>query len=346
MKVALLGFPQAGKKTMFALLTGRVLQHPPKENEVVEGVAAVRDPRVDAIARILRRERIKYAELRLFLCPDVHLGVGQHSWLEAARRCDLLCLVVRQFRSAEVYHPEGSVDPERDRRSLEAELLLADLDLVEKRIERIGKDKKHGSISNIQALEEQALLKCKQALENSLPLRSATLAQHETAALKNLNLLTLAPVLWAYNVDEADLGQTMALKADEFRLSCRIEQEIMSIADDAERSEYLRSLGLEAPGIERLNQAAYDTMRLMSFYTMESDEVRAWTIRKGATAPEAAGKVHSDMERGFIRAEVIKYSDLVAAGSLEAVQKLGKANLKGKDYVIEDGDICRFRFNV
>jgi hypothetical protein len=344
MKVALLGFEQAGKKTFFTLLTGRKIPGALKEDESVEGVAPIRDPRVDVLAGICKPERKKYAENTLVLCPTIKEGAASRPWLEAARKCDLVCLVVRDFTADEVYHPAGSVNAERDRSALESELLLADLELIEKRLDRMQKEKKGGQTSR-EAHEEQVLTHLKTTLEKDMRFVSVSLEPQDLDAIKSLGLLTLKPILWAMNVDEGKL-QGPALPTGVFRVSCRIEQEIMALESEEERAEYLRSLGMESSGLDRLNQAAYDAMGLMSFYTIGEDEVRAWTIRKGTPAPQAAGKVHTDIERGFIRAEIIKYDDLVAAGSEAAAKAAGKHQVKGRDYVIEDGDICHFRFNV
>lgn len=329
---------------MFSLLTGRPLPAGHREGEALEGVAAIRDPRVDAIAAIAKPEKIKYAELNVMLCPDLEAGSGARPWLEAVRRCDLVCAVVRAFASAEVYHPAGSVDAARDRANLEAELIFADLEVTEKRLERLGKEKRAG-LNPTQQLEEKALLRIREALEGNRPAMALEYTAQETAAIRSLGLVTLSPVLWAYNVDENEVARP-AGAPNEFRVSCRIEQEIMGFEDPAERAEYLKGLGLEESGLARLNRAAYDTLGLMSFYTMGPDECRAWTIRKQTPAPAAGGKIHSDIERGFIRVEVIKYDDLMAAGSEDEVKKQGRALLKGRDYIIEDGDICHFRFNV
>ncbi len=168
----------------------------------------------------------------------------------------------------------------------------------------------------------------------------------ELSAICSLNLVTLMPVLWIYNVDEDRVAGSAGEGGDVFLISALIEKEIMGIEDPTERDEYLKALDLDTSGLDRLNAAAYDALGLMSFYTMGKDEVRAWTIRKGTPAPAAGGKIHSDIERGFIRVEVIKYDDLVVAGSEAAAKSQGKAHLKGKDYIMEDGDICHFRFNV
>ncbi len=345
MKIALLGLPQSGKRTLFSLLTGREVSDHRGEGESVEGVASIRDPRVDVIARIAQPEKIKYAENRIVLCPDLAEGTGKREWLDAARRCDLLCMVVRAFTSERIYHPSGSVDAERDRRSLNTELLLADLELIEKRLERIAKEKKAGR-TPAQMKEEQTLLKCREAVEAEKNISTLELDQEQLASVKSLNLVTLMPLLWVYNVDEDKVSQNRDGNGDVFTVSALIEKEIMGMDDPGERREYLGALGLTSSGLDRLNAAAYDKLGLMSFYTMGKDEVRAWTIRKGTAAPAAGGKIHSDIERGFIRVEIIKYDDLTSAGSEAAVKSQGKALLKGRDYVIEDGDICNFRFNV
>jgi len=342
MKIALLGLPQAGKRTLFTLLTGRKVPDSRKEDESLEGHAPVRDPRVDTITAIVKPQRTKYAETVFLLCPDVNEGSNERFWLETARRCELLCMVVRAFSSEIVYHPRGTVDPKRDRANLETELMLADLELVDKRLERIGKEKRAGQ-NHLQAVEERTLLKCKQAIESEQKPGTLKLDVEESTSMRSLGLLTLKPIIWTYNVDEKDVKND---GVDPVTISCKIEQEIMAIEDAEERKQYLMEMGLTSPGIDRMNRAAYDTLGLMSFYTMGEDEVRAWTIRKGSTAPTAAGKIHTDMERGFIRVEIVKYNDLISAGNESAVKAQGKIQLKGKDYVIEDGDICNFRFNV
>ncbi len=346
MKIGILGYPQSGKKTLFTLLTGRQVPPTRKETEVLEGIAPIRDPRVDVLSRLVKPERTRYAENSLALLPDVACGGGERPWLEAARRTDLLCIVVRAFPTPSVYHPAGSVDPERDRANLDAELLVADLEMVEKRLERLAKEKRGGQTTQ-QAVEEQALIKCRGVLEAGKPLKSVALEEHEEKTIRSLGLVTMLPILWAYNVGEEQLGvPEWKNRQDAFVVSCLIEQEIAALQDEKERQEYLQSLGLEHSGLDRLNAAAYDTLGLMSFYTIGKDEVRAWTIRKGTRAPEAAGKIHSDIERGFIRADVIRYDELVALGGEDAVRKAGKEQLKGKDYIIQDGDICHFRFSV
>ncbi|MEI6971066.1 MAG: DUF933 domain-containing protein [bacterium] len=349
MKLAILGLPQSGKKTLFTLLVGRAIPPGHSETEPLDGIAPIRDPRVDILAEMTKPEKTTYAENTVVLCPDIKQGSDKREWLDAARRCDLLCVIVRDFASEEVYHPSGSVNASRDRANLATEFLLTDLMLVETRLQRIEKEKRAGQ-TTAQVTEQKILLKCKETLESEKPVRDAGLEPHELAAIRSLEFLTLKPILWVYNVDEAKLGSETRRHDDEkdggFVVSCRIEKEVMALSENSERLAFMNELGLNSLGPDRLNNAAYDAMGLMSFYTIGPDEARAWTIRKGTLAPAAAGKVHTDIERGFIRAEVIKYDDLIKLGSEKAVKEAGKAQLKGKDYIFEDGDICHFRFNV
>lgn len=343
MYIALLGLSGSGKKTMFELMTRRSIPPGRKPDEVVEGIASIRDPRVDRISSLVKPNKITYAENRFALCPDVTLE--ERPWMDGARKADLLCMVVRGFGDPSVFHPQGSVNPDRDVELLSMELAMADLELIDRRLERMAKEKRAGQ-TTAQAQEEKVLLKSKAALEAdpSGRERRLELEPHELLAVRSLGLFILKPLLWVRNVDEGDVAA--AELPGLLSICIKIEREIADISDEAERKQYLEMMGLTAPGVDRVNAAAYERLGLMSFYTMGVDEVRAWTIRKGARAPEAAGRIHTDIERGFIRAEVIKYDDLMDAGSEEAVKARGKAYLKGKEYVIEDGDICHFRFSV
>ncbi len=343
MKIALLGMPQSGKRTLFFVLTGRRAPEHRKADEVTEGLAPIRDPRVDTLTRIAQPRKTTYAENIFALCPDVAAG-GRREWVEAARRCDLLCWLLRGFESGTVYHPAGSVDAVRDRNELETEALFADLELVEKRLDRIAKEDRSGK-TPARMLEEKTLQKLRAVLEEGRAARTVELTDPETAAIYSLGLLTLKPFLWLVNVGEEAIDTPSPFE-EAYVVSCRIEEEIMAIGDATERADFLESIGLSAPGVDRVNAAAYKALGLMSFYTIGPDEVRAWTIARGATAPVAGGKVHTDIQRGFIRAEIIAYDDLTAAGSEAAAKQLGKMQLRGRDYVMQDGDIAHFLFNV
>jgi len=342
MRIALLGLPQSGKKTLFVLLTGREVPAGRKAHEEIEGAARVADPRVDRLAEMYRPRKVTYAENHFVLCPDMTEGGGR-DWYDAARGCDLLCLIVRAFAAGHVYHPAGSVDAERDLALLQTELVISDLERVMNRILRIEKEKMRGP-SPARDIEERALRKIWTALDEGRCCDGVDLEDDERKALQNLSPVTIRSTLAVLNISEDALGQPVT--PGRFAVCAQIEREIRAIADPDERREFLAALGIETPGLDRLNAAAYERLGLMSFYTVGNDEVRAWTIRRGATAPEAGGRIHSDIARGFIRVEVIKYEDLLAAGSEKAVKEQGKAQLRGKDYVMEDGDICHFLFNV
>ncbi len=343
MQVALLGLAQAGKKTLFSLLTGREVTGAAKRGETIEGIASVRDPRVDVLSEMYQPEKTIYAENHFVLCPDIAVGSEARTWLDPAQRCDLLCCVIRAFEAPDVYHPNGSVDAARDRAEIQAELILADMYMVETRLENIAKDKRKYKTTK-HDVQEQALRLCAEALENEKPLSTLEFSPPHKEAIKGMDLITRKPVMFVENVSEDDIGTP----ADDgtVTISCAIEKEIAAIEDEEERGEFMAEMGLDSPGLDRVNAAIYDALGLMSFYTLGTDECRAWTIRKGATAPVAGGVIHSDIEHGFIRVQIIRFDDLVAAGSEEAAKQNGRMPLKGKDYVIEDGDLCDFLFNV
>jgi len=344
MKIAILGLAQTGKKTLFTLLTGRTVPDSRKPGEAIEGIAPIQDGRVDALKNLYQPEKTTYAENQFVLCPDItDSSSSSRLWMDPARRCDLLCLLIRDFDSPDIFHPSGSVDPARDRAMIETELLLADMQLVETRLQRIAKEKKGGQTTE-QVLEEEILQRFNSALEEEKFLSSVNLEPHEEKLINSLDLVTRTPLLFAYNVAEDDIGKDFG--AGVFTISCAIESEIAAIDDEEERQEFMDAMGITQPSLERINAALYDALGLMSFYTSGVDECRAWTIRKGSTAPVAGGKIHSDIERGFIRVEVMKFDDLMAAGSEQGVKQAGKMQLNGKDYIIEDGDICNFLFNV
>lgn len=343
MKIAILGLAQTGKKSLFSLLTGRSVPAARKPGEAVEGIAPIHDSRVDALSDLYQPKKTTYAENQFVLCSDITTGSTSRHWMDPARRCDLLCLLIRAFDAPEIFHPSGSVDPARDRAMIEAELLLADMQLVETRLQRMAKEKRGGQTSE-QALEEEILQRFSAALEEEKFLSTVKLEPAEEQVIRSLNLVTRIPLIIAYNVNEDEISKDFG--SGIFTLSCEIEREIAAMDNAEERAEFMEAMGISQPSLDRINAAMYDALGLMSFYTSGKDECRAWTIRKGSSAPVAGGKIHSDIERGFIRVEVMKYADLMAAGSELGVKQGGKMQLHGKDYVIADGDICNFLFNV
>lgn len=358
----IVGLPMVGKTTVFNLLTGsgaNTSRYFTGKTETNVGMARVPDSRVDFLAGLCRPRRTVYA---LIQCSDVPglvrgaargEGVG-NQFLAGIRGVDLLIMVLRAFADPEVPHADGSIDPLRDAETGLLELLLADMELIERRIGRLQSAKK---ITKEAARELPVLEKCLAALEKEIPLRGLELAPEEREALSAHSFFTEKPVLFLVNTDEdqfrekdypgkESLASFAAAQGIPLLEVCALLEMEIGRLDDDERPLFLAELGIAEPGTARLARAAYERLGLISFFTTGADEVRAWTIRRGTNAKSAAGKVHSDMERGFIRAEVIRFADLFALGSLAKVKEKGLARLEGKDYIVEDGDIITFRFNV
>ncbi len=350
MDLGLIGLPGAGKSAVLRLLTGA-----PAGTRTA--VAQVPDPRLDVLAslfhpRKLTRASIGLTELPAFL-PGRTPRAEVNTVLDLARRADALMAVIRCFRDPAVPHPLSAVEPERDARALIEELILADLERVESVAARLGKSHARKP-EETRALE--ALTLCQPVLEGGQPLRGAGLTEEQSASLSGYGLVTGKPLLLAANLDEEDLrgGQGVpaplrALAAEAgvavIPFCAAVEEEIAAL-EAAERADFLAAYGLEETGAERLARAAYAALGLISFLTAGEDEVRAWPIRAGTRARQAAGKVHSDIERGFIRAEVAGWADLERAGSWKALREQGRLRIEGKDYVVQDGDVIEYRFNV
>lgn len=358
MHIGLIGLPQAGKKTLLRLLTHVDATSAAASNGgVVPGVCPVRDPRVDRLTALYNPKKTTPATIQYLLMPDMTKDSAKNQeLLKALQTVDVLAHVVRAFADDTVFHLEGSVDPLRDIETIHAELILNDLLFVEKRLERIAKA--HGRRSTgVDRSKEQAFLTKLQAhLNESLSLRTLPLDAEEEKLLSGATLLTRKPLLVILNVGEDAVRDEQLLKQVQQRtlqyqvyvvqVSAKIEEELSQLDDPAERAAFLKELGIAESAIDRLTRVSYEALGLISYFTVGADEVRAWTVRRGASAAEAGGAIHSDIERGFIRAELIKYDDLIMLGTEHAVAGAGKVALKGKEYVVEDGDILNFRFNV
>ncbi|NLG83637.1 MAG: redox-regulated ATPase YchF [Firmicutes bacterium] len=358
MKLGLVGLPAAGKTTIFNLLTGAEDEgFATGRPEARVGMATVPDPRVDWLASLYRPRRTIHAQIECLDLPGLSLGesrTGRNQFLSAARNVDALVQVVRSFRNEAVPHLLGEIDPARDLELLQTELLLADLDVVEKRIERLRGQKK---LSKENLIELGALEKILPVLETAGRVASVDLTEEEKAALRGFAFLTERPVLVVVNQDEEQFRTGVYPAAEKLMAMARahgmpvlplcgqLELEIARL-EPAERAFFLADLNLTESGIARLARAAYDLLGLISFFTVGEDEVKAWTIQAGTNARRAAGKIHSDMEKGFIRAEVVSYQDLARLGSMAKVREHGLFRLEGKEYIVQDGDIITFRFNV
>jgi GTP-binding protein YchF len=355
-QLGITGFPKAGKTTLFNLLTSSEVATDKfvKSTEAHLGIAHVPDRRLEALRKLYKPKKFTPATIQYLDIPGVEKGHGAADLnLAKLKEVDGLVYVVRAFEDPELLHPEGSVDPARDVASFDLELIFADLELVERRLERLGQSKKH--VLTDQESREETLLRnvIRPALEMEKPLRSLELGNDDEKRLRGFQLLSAKPLLLVANVAEDSLATT---SADSLGLelgpatggvfmSLPIEAEITHLPEE-EQEEFLTELGFDQPSLDRAIQASYRLLGRISFFTVGEDEVRAWTIRRGAPARSAARAIHSDLERGFIRAEVVLWEDLVRMGSLAACRDGGTLRLEGKEYIVQDGEIVHVRFNV
>jgi hypothetical protein len=361
MEVGIIGLPQAGKTTIFNALTHSQAQtnaHGSGKGGINIAVVDVPDARVDTLSTMFKPRKTVFAKVQFDDVSGVARGQAQGSGLDLAvlnalSKCDALLQVVRAFDDEQVVHPEGSVDAMRDVESLRLELIISDLGIIERKLERIDASLKKARPDERPHIEaEQALmLRLKEALEAEQPIVDVEISDKAERVLRDYHFLTAKPALVVLNLgengrDNYDLNalaahrQTLALE-----LRGALEMEIAQLPAE-ERELFLKSYNIAEPGLNVLVRESYKLLGLMSFFTVGEDEVRAWTVRRGATAVEAAGAIHSDLARGFIRAEVISYDDMIACGTLAEVRNRGKLRLEGKTYIVQDGDILNIRFSV
>jgi len=345
MRIGIIGLAQSGKRSLFKLLTGADAPPARGRGEHPVGIGAVPDPRVDELSALYKPKKTRYAEIEWVLFPALPSDEkARRGWIEAARELDGLCYVVRQFTDPGVYHEDGSVDAARDVEKLDLELAFADLAVIETRLERLAKDTAKKTAAEREK-QVAVLTKLKEAVETERPVREVELSKDEETRLGGLKFLSRKECMVVVNVDDDIAGDASALEAIPSRgrevvaVSAKIEAELAEIEDPAERAEFLSDLGLAESGAARMARGALGTLGLMPFFTVGPDEVRAWLVRRGAPAPEAAGVIHTDFERTFIRAEVMRPEELLAAGSEAKLKEQGKVALKGKDYVVQEGDI-------
>ena len=358
MKAGILGLTLAGKSTLFQLLTGTQAAAPGGRPEARVGVARVPDPRVDRLAAIFRPRKRTLATVEYVDVPGVAKGEGGALVdLPALRGVDALVHVVRAFESDTVPHPDGSVDPLRDAKMLELELILADLGTVERRLERLEATIKKASKAEDVA-ERSLFLRLEETLEAEKPLREMGTTDEEDHRLRGYALLSGKPMLVVANLGETEIREAAAFLERSglaafarkpgvalCAVSAPIEAEMADLSPEDAKA-FRDDLSLAEPGLERVIRSTYDLLGLISFLTAGEDECRAWTICRGTRAQVAAGTIHSDIERGFIRAQVVPFEELVAAGSIAACRERGSLRLEGRDYEVKDGDVIEFRHNV
>ncbi|MGE5361965.1 MAG: redox-regulated ATPase YchF [Bacteroidales bacterium] len=359
LRTALIGFPSSGKSTLFQLMTSHRESPRGGKLEVLVGVAKVPDPRLDRLTAMYNpRKRVpatvEFADLA---APG---RTAAQALLDVApfRDADALVHVIRTFRDESVPRGAGSSTPAKDAQAMEDELILADLAVAERRMERIERDLKKGRTPELEK-ERDVIVRCREALEAGSPIRALALEADDRKRLRGFQFLSAKPLLLVINVDEEDLAVLGAAGEAAERVGladflsrgatravgvcAKIELEIAQL-DAADAAVFLADLGLHETGIDRVVRVAYDLLGYISFFTVGEDECRAWSIPKGTVAQLAAGEIHSDISRGFIRAEVVSYDALIARGSMQACKEHGEVRLEGKEYVVQDGDIVNFRF--
>ncbi len=357
----IVGLPNVGKSTLFNALTKATIaaeNYPFCTIDPNVGVVPVPDPRMDKLAEIANPERVLPTTIEFVDIAGLVAGASKgeglgNQFLGNIRETDAIIHVVRCFEDENVVHVAGKVDPLGDIDVINTELALADMNTVEKALQRAAKASKSGNKDEL--ARKNVLEKVSRHLDEGLPVRTMELTEDEQELLKELCLITIKPVLYVANVQDDGfennpmLDQVTQLAKQEnaqiVSVCAAIEAEIVQLEED-EKKEFLDDLGLEEPGLDRVIRAAYDLLDLSTYFTVGVKEVRAWTIPKGASAPQAAGVIHTDFEKGFIRAEVIAYEDFVAGNGEQGAKDAGKWRLEGKDYIVQDGDVVHFRFNV
>jgi ribosome-binding ATPase len=357
MEFGILGLELSGKSTLFALLTGQAAAAAHGKREAHRGVAQVPDQRLTRLSALYSPRKTTPATVQFVDVPSVTKGGSAALNLPELRTMDGLAVVVRGFASDAVPHPEGAVNPAHDVELLETELLLADLAIADARLERLGRELGKRRAPELEA-ERAALEKCRPALAEGTPLRDVALSADEARLLKGFTFLTRKPLLVILNageddvadlagaVERAGLGAYLGRPATAVCPVCATLEEEVSRLAPADQAEFLRDLGLPDRALDRVLQAAYHLLGLISFLTAGEDECRAWSIPAGTPAVRAAGVIHSDLEKGFIRAEVVPWEELLDAGSFPACRQRGTLRLEGKEYVVQDGDVINVRFNV
>ncbi len=354
--IGIVGLPNAGKSTLFNALTKNdvlAANYPFATIEPNVGVVGVPDDRLQPLAELFDSARILPATVEFVDIAGIVRGASEgeglgNKFLSHIRESAAICQVTRVFRDEDVTHVDGEVNPESDLGTISTELILADLQTVEKAIPRLEKEARGNKslVANLDAAREAMA-----ALEAGTPVINTTI---DRALIRELSLLTAKPFIYVFNCDADELAdddlkkkmQDLVAPSEAIFLDAKFEAELVELDDDAEAHEMLHELGIEESGLDQLARVGFDTLGLQTYLTAGPKETRAWTIRKGATAPEAAGVIHTDFQRGFIKAEIVSYDDLLSAGTMLRAKEAGRVRMEGKDYVMHDGDVVEFRFNV
>lgn len=363
LKCGIVGLPNVGKSTLFNCLSNAKAQSANFPFCTIEpniGITSVPDPRLEKLETIVNPERVVPATMEIVDIAGLVKGASKgeglgNQFLANIRETDAILHVLRCFDDGNIVHVDGSVNPIRDKEIIDIELQLKDLETIEKKIQSLSRVIKSGDKDAVK--ENELAFKIKEGLEQSISVRGLGFDASDMEVIKRFNLITSKPVIYVCNVDEASVltgnayvDQVRASVANEraevLIIGAKIEADITELETYEERKMFLDELGLDEPGVNRLIRSAYDLLNLQTYFTAGVKEVRAWTIYKGSTAPQAAGVIHTDFEKGFIRAEVMKYDDFVQYGSEAAVKEAGKFKVEGKEYVVSDGDVMHFRFNV
>lgn len=364
LQAGIVGLPNVGKSTLFNAITKKNIlaaNYPFATIDPNVGIVTVPDKRLEFLENLYLPKSLVPTTYEFTDIAGLVKGASNgeglgNKFLSHIREVDAIVEVVRCFQDTNIIHVEGNVDPVRDIEIINVELMLSDLEIVENRMNKIGK-KAAMTKDKEAALEVEVLNKIKDSLEKNIPLRRVEFTEAEEKIIKNFHFLTIKPIIYMANVSEEDLltdGNEYVEKVREYAkgenaevvvVSAKIESELVELSDE-DKIEFLQDLGIKESGLDKLIKATYDLLGLATYFTAGSDECKAWTFKKGMKAPECAGIIHSDFERGFIKAEIMSYEDLEKYGSEVKVKEAGRMRLEGKEYIMQDGDICHFRFNV